>query len=555
MLTVQNISKSFGIEVILNEVSFTLNSGERLGLVGPNGCGKTTLLRIITGQLAPDSGSVRFNPARLSMGYLPQGAEFDPQDTLGSYLRRCEGDLPSLSARLEELAAGLSKEPNRIDLQLEYDEVLAELQLTAESTGRGLAVLAGLGLDTLPLDLPVSVLSGGQKTRLALAGVLLASPRLLLLDEPTNHLDIDMLNWLEDWLLAYPGGVLIVSHDRALLDRVATSILEIDGTTHNSRMFVGNYTAYLEQKLAERNKQWQAYSDQQDEISRLRKSAAHVRSQGQFHKGGKNDPGSTDGFSVGFFADRGKETIQRAKNIEKRIGRLLNEDRVEKPAQTWEMKMDFKEVPISGRDVVVLEDLSVGYGENVLLSEINLTLRYGSRTVLVGPNGSGKTTLLRTIAGLIPPLSGRARLGSQVRLGYMQQEQENLDPRLNPFDTIQHLAGLPETETRAFLSLYLFKGDDVFTPAGKLSYGERARLTLATLVAQGCNLLLLDEPINHLDIPSRSRFEQALTNFKGSTLAVVHDRYFIDGFAREIWEVCGQTIRRLDLQIASSGRE
>jgi ATP-binding cassette subfamily F protein 3 len=547
MLSIQNITKSFGIDNILNGISFSLNDGERLGLVGPNGCGKTTLLRIIVGQENADSGIVRFNPTTLSIGYLPQGAEFNPQDTLDSYLHRCEGDLPALSRRLETLASGLTREPNNPAFQSEYDDVLRQIQLTSESAGRGMAVMAGLGLDLLPPDLPVSSLSGGQKTRLALAGVLLSNPRLLLLDEPTNHLDIEMLEWLEGWLLSYHGGLLIVSHDRAFLDYVATSILEIDGVTHKARVFDGNYSAYLEEKMAERERQWQAYTDQQDEISRLRKSASQVRSRAKFHKGGKADPANTDGFSAGFFANRAKETIQRAKNIEKRIERLLTEERVDKPAQTWEMKMDFGEILPTGRDVIILEDLTIGYGQHALLTDLNLTLRYGSRTVLTGPNGCGKTTLLRTIAGQIPPLNGSSRLGSRVKLGYMAQEQENLDSDLNAFDTIQRMAGLPETETRAFLSLFLFKGNDVFVPVGSLSFGERARLSLACLVAQGCNLLLLDEPINHLDIPSRTRFEQSLAQFKGSILAVVHDRYFIDGFASELWEVAGQEIRFINL--------
>ncbi len=549
MLTVQNITKTYGIETILNGVSFSLNPGERLGLVGPNGCGKTTLLRIISGKIRPDAGVVRFDPPDLKPGYLPQGAEFDPDETLETYLRRCEGDLPSLSQRLESLAAELALQPGNKALQAEYDDTLARIQLAAESAGRGMAVMAGLGLNQLPLDLPVSALSGGQKTRLALAGVLLAGPRLLLLDEPTNHLDIEMLEWLESWLGAYPGGQLIVSHDRAFLDRVATGILEIDGLNRSARLFAGNYSTYIEQKLAEREKQWQAYSDQQAEIARLRQAAAHVRSRAKPHRGGKADPKNTNGFAVGFFADRGKETIQRARNIEKRIEKLLTDERVDKPARTWEMKVDFGEVHASGRDVVVLEDLTVGYGEHALLRDLSLTLRYGSRAVLIGPNGCGKTTLLRTIAGLIPPLGGRARLGSLVRLGYMAQEQENLDPLLNPFETIQRLAGLAETEARAFLSLFLFRGDDVFIPAGSLSFGERARLTLATLVAQGCNLLLLDEPINHLDIPSRTRFEQALAQFKGSVLAVVHDRFFIEGFASEVWRVEGRGIRILDFRM------
>lgn len=550
MLSIQNLTKTYGIETILNGVSFTLNQGERFGLVGPNGCGKTTLLRIICGQENADAGVVRFNRPFITPGYLPQGAEFDPQDTLTSYLRRYEGDLPALSQRLEELAAALVSNPQDNDLQTQYDEMIVQIQQASETAGRGMAVLAGLGLDQLPLDLPVSLLSGGQKTRLALAGVLLANPRLLLLDEPTNHLDIEMLEWLENWLKTYHGGLLIASHDRAFLDQIATGIIEIDGATHKARIFEGNYTAYLEQKLTEREKQWQAYTNQQEEIVRLRKAASRVRSRAKFHKSGKADSANTDGFSAGFFADRGKETIQRAKNIEKRIEKLLTENRVDKPAQTWEMKMNFNQVPPSGRDVVILEDLAVGYGNLVLLHGLNLTLRYGSRAVLTGPNGSGKTTLLRTIARQIPQLAGRVRLGSQVRLGYMAQEQENLDPQLTPFEALQRIAGLPETETRAFLSLYLFKGDDVFVPISNLSFGERSRLTLATLVAQGCNLLLLDEPINHLDIPSRTCFEQALAQFKGSVLVVVHDRYFIEGFATEIWKVRGQGIQRIDLRLA-----
>ncbi len=551
MLNVQNIHKSYGIETILEGVSLTLNPGERLGLVGPNGSGKTTLLRIITGLEKPDQGSVRFSPPNLRVGYLPQGAEFDPRDTLQSYLQRCEGDLLALSARLGELAGRLADLPDQPDLQEEYDHTLARIESAAESAGRGPAVLASLGLDQLPPDLPVAALSGGQKTRLALAGVLLGGPRLLLLDEPTNHLDLDMLGWLEEWLAGFSGGVLVVSHDRAFLDRVATHIVEIDGLTRTSKTYAGNYSDYLREKIAARERQWQAFSDQQEEIQRLRAAASRVRSRARFHKGGKADPAVTDGFSAGFFANRSKETIQRAKNIEKRIERLLGEEHIDKPALSWEMKIEFGDTPSSGRDVIVMENLSVGYGELVLLRDLNLTLRHGSRTALIGPNGSGKTTLLRTIAEHIPPLSGRLHLGSNVRLGYMAQEQENLDPDLDAFSTIQKIAGLPETETRAFLSQFLFKGDDVFIPAGRLSFGERARLTLASLTAGGCNLLLLDEPVNHLDIPARTRFEQALAGFKGAILAVVHDRYFLQGFARQLWQVNGGSIQTIDLTITA----
>jgi ATP-binding cassette subfamily F protein 3 len=535
MLTVQNISKSFGIEKVLSGVSFTLNSGERLGLVGPNGCGKTTLLRILTGLDRPDSGSIHFDPPALNVGYLQQGFQPGPGETLGGFLQRMEGDLPGLSARLEQLAGELAYAPDQRDLQHDYDAVLARLQAASENAGRGPSVLAALGLDHLPLGLPAAALSGGQKTRLGLAGILLSSPQLLLLDEPTNHLDLDMLDWLEDWLLAFRHAALVVSHDRAFLDHTATGILELNPVTHAVRLYDGNYSCYLEAKNEEWERHKQDYSDQQAEIAQLQAAAAHLRGLAKFKKGGKADGG--DKFAKGFFANRSKGTVGRAKHIEQRLEHLLTEERIDKPRSSWQMKLEFNESLPSGRDVLVLEDLAVGYGEAALLAGLNQTVRYGERLVLLGPNGSGKTTLLRTIAGLIPALAGSAQLGSNVRLGYMAQEQEDLDPALNAFETIRRQAALSETDARAFLSFYLFTGDDVFIPAGKLSYGERARLSLACLVARGCNFLMLDEPINHLDIPSRARFEQALAQFEGTILAVVHDRYFIDGFASEIWQV------------------
>jgi ATPase subunit of ABC transporter with duplicated ATPase domains len=545
MLKTNNLSKSYGLTPLFHSVTFTILPGERVGLVGPNGSGKTTLLRILTGEEQADAGTVQRTPAGLRAGYLSQGLAFGPEDSLASFIARMEGDVPALSARIEQLAEEMMRINANPHLQQEYDRTLDLLQQAAENAGRAPGMLAALGLNHLPPDLPVAALSGGQKTRLALAGVLLSAPQLLLLDEPTNHLDLEMLAWLEDWLLSFPGAALVVSHDRAFLDRVATAIVEIDPLTRTTKRYEGNYSAYLDQKIAENERQWQAFKDQQDEISRLQGSARHMRGLAKFHKGGKADPENTDGFSVGFFSNRGKETIQKAKNIEKRIDRLMNEDHIDKPGRTWQMKMEFGEVASSGRMVLALENLSVGYpGDlparlpgNTLLSGLNQTIRYGARIALVGPNGAGKTTLLRTIADLIPPLEGAVRLGANVRVGYMTQEHEHLDLTLNPLETLQSLTGKPETEIRSFLSKFLFKGDDVFTPAGSLSYGERARLSLAGLAAQGCNFLLLDEPINHLDIPARASFEQALAAFEGTCLAVVHDRYFIEGYATEVWEV------------------
>jgi len=540
MLSVNNISKTFGFDLILDGISFSLNSGECLGLVGPNGSGKTTLLRILVQQEKPDSGSVQFEPPDTRIGYLPQGFTPEPLETLQGFLDRMEGNVDLLTARLEKLAAGLVENAQSAELQLEYDQVLAQLEQTTEISGRGPGVLAGLGLGELPMDTPIAHLSGGQKTRLSLAGVLLSNPQVILLDEPTNHLDLDMLDWLEGWLNEYTGAALVVSHDRTFLDHTATSILEIDLKTHKSHLYSGNYSDYLEQKMADYDRRWQEYTDQQDEIYRLRSAARHVRSLAQFRRGGKADSG--DKFAAGFFANRSLATVKRAKQIEKRVEHLLNEDRVEKPKPAWEMKIEFEDVPESGRDVVALEHLTIGYGDRALLEDLNLVLRYGQRVALIGPNGSGKTTLLKTILGKTPPLAGHLRVGTNVNLGYMVQEQENLDASLNSLQTVQKLISQSETEARSFLSKFLFKGDDVFVPVGSLSYGERSRLSLARLVATGCNLLMLDEPINHLDIPARTRFEQALKAFEGTVMAVVHDRYFIQGFATHIWQVSGKSL-------------
>jgi ATP-binding cassette, subfamily F, member 3 len=465
----------------------------------------------------------------LRIGYLAQGMEFDEEQTLGATLGL---DPLDLEAEITSLASTLASKPDDPHIQAKYDALLQRFEVTDSQLS---TILGPLGLGEIHLETPVRHLSGGQKTRVMLARVLLQEPHLLLLDEPTNHLDIEMLEWLEDWLNRFQGAALIVSHDRAFLDNTVTSILELDPDTHRTTSYPGNYADYLEQRITEREKQVQAYQDQQDEIAQLRAAAAHIRGLTKMKKGGKADGG--DKFAKGFFGNRATKNVAgRAKHIEARIEKLLSEERIEKPRSSWQLKLDFGAPPHQSRDVLIAERLSVGYDEP-LLTDLNLHIRAGQRIVLTGPNGTGKTTLVRTIAGRLGPLAGSLKLGATVKLGYMAQEQELLNPKLNALQTIQSVAPFNETEARNFLHYFLFKGDDALRPTAALSFGERARLQLGLLVARGCTFLLLDEPINHLDIPSRARFEEALGNFKGTILAVVHDRYFIERFASDVWTV------------------
>jgi ATP-binding cassette subfamily F protein 3 len=539
MLQVSNISKSFGDNLILDHVSFTINAGERLGLVGPNGCGKTTLLKIIQGEIQPDTGSSWLSPADTRIGYLAQALEYQPGQTVGDVMKAAIAGLLEAEHRLESLSAQMATAHGEELQQLlaGYDHALDTFERLG---GYGVeartdAVLGGLDLRGLDQTTPVDILSGGQKTRLGLARLLLSHPDLLLLDEPTNHLDINALEWLEAFLQGFRGAVLIVSHDRTFLDRTVSAILDLDPLTHTVVEYPGTYTDYVEAKEREREKHWAAYKDQQEYITHLRSTIAGKKVYAKSIELGTID-----------FGPRAiaKKIAHKAVIQQRRLERLLDsEERIDRPERTWQMKLEFTDTPPGGRDVLHLEDVTMGFGDHQLFHDVNLTLRAGQRIALVGPNGSGKTTLARLILGDLEPLAGRVRLGAGIQLGYFAQEQEDLDPGSTPYEVIRAAAAMSQTEVRSFLHYFLFGGDDAFQPVASLSFGERARLVLARLVAQGSNFLLLDEPINHLDIPSRSRFEQAMTAFEGTVLAIVHDRYFIRGFATGLWAIEAGTIR------------
>ncbi len=540
MLQVRHISHWFGDLKVLDQVSFNLNRGQRAGLIGPNGCGKSTLLKIITGELRPDQGAVQLSPAALRLGYLPQALDFPPEATVGDVLAAAEGERVSVETRLAEAAERVAAASNgELAAALaDYDRALAEFEalggaLYAEAD----AVLAGLDLADVGQQRPVTALSGGQKTRLGLARLLLSQPDLLVLDEPTNHLDIRALAWLEEFLAGYPGAVLLVSHDRAFLDRTVTTILALDDVSHTLREYAGNYSDYALALDRSLEKQWAAYHEQQERVARLTSSIRRLSGKAQ----------NIENETIHFYYRRiAKDLARRAVVQKRRLERMLeSEELVEKPGLSWKMKLDFADMPRSGQDVLNIEGLSVGYGPRTVLHDVDLHLSYGQRAALIGPNGAGKTTLLRCITGELAPWAGQVRLGRGVRLGYMAQEQETLDPAATPLALLRAAAPLSETEARSFLHYFLFAGDEVFTPVGKLSFGERSRLALALLAGRGCNLLLLDEPINHLDIPSRESFERAMARFEGTVLAVVHDRYFIERFATTLWIVEGGAVQTM----------
>jgi ATP-binding cassette subfamily F protein 3 len=539
MLQARDITKWFGDVKVLDRVSFTLNRGDRAGLVGPNGCGKTTLLRILTGELPPDRGSVSLSPTGLRLGYLPQALGFPAGATVGEVLTAARDEREAADEHLLRLAEAVAaaQGPALAAALAEYDRALLGYQAASDDQQRAdaAAVLAGLGMPDVALERPIATLSGGQKTRVGLARLLLSRPDVLLLDEPTNHLDIVALTWLEEYLTRYAGAILIVSHDRAFLDRTVNRILALDDTARTLSEYAGAYTDYALAQDRALEKQWAAWRQQRERIRQLEASIRRLSDQAR----------QIEGETIHFHWRRIAKDLARHAVVQRtRLERTLErEGEVDKPGQSWKMKLEFTDAPRSGQDVLQVRDLRMGYGARVLFDAVNLHLGYGERCVLIGPNGAGKTTLLRGIAGQLSPLAGSIRLGRGVRLGYMTQEQEALDPAATPLAAIRAVAPLDETEARGFLHYFLFAGDEVFTPVGRLSFGERSRLALALLAVQGCNFLLLDEPLNHLDIPSRERFEQAMTRFEGSVLAVVHDRYFIERIATTVWMLEEGTIR------------
>ncbi len=542
MLQVHALTKHFGVATILENISFVINDGEHVGLIGPNGAGKSTLLRCITGQIAPDSGTITHAPQDLTIGYLPQGWTDDAR-TVAQVLQAAQHDVLAAEHALQQSADALATSDDMDAALAAYDQALAQFDALGgyEREHRAQAVLDHLALGAIDPAMAVAQLSGGQKTRLGLATLLLQEPDLLLLDEPTNHLDVDALDWLEAFVRAYRGAVLIVSHDRTFLDRTVARTLYLDPVTRSITSYAGNYSDFAAARAHEHDLLVESYKKQQDYIERVETDIARLKGQAL-----GVELSTTPAQPV--VRRYAKKVAKKAKARERKLERYLESDeRVEKPKQHWNIKLEFGPPPPGGRAVLRVEDLAFAYpGQPLLFQHATFDVQAGERVAIVGPNGAGKSTLLKLIAGQLTPTGGTVRVGTNVRLGVLAQEHETLDPRQTVLDAVLHTRPMTQTDARNFLHFFLFGGDSVFRTIGQCSLGERSRLQLALLVLHGCNLLLLDEPLNHLDIEGREHFEQALDAFEGTVLAVAHDRAFLHSFAERVIDVRDGGVRMLE---------
>jgi len=536
MLQLSNISKSYGDQQILNQAALILNDGQRIGLVGANGVGKSTLLKIIMRQIVADSQSISVS-AGARVGYLAQTIEYKEGQTIQILIKEALQHLTTLENRMRELETCMAEQASDLEsIMQEYGEISDRFERYGgyEMDYRIKILLSGLKIDHLSPERYVVTLSGGEKARLGLAMLLLQNPDVLLLDEPTNHLDFASLGWLEDYLQAYRGSVLIVSHDREFLNRTVTAIVEIDEHSRKTKPYTGNYDAYLQTKTIER-RQWEdEYANQQEEIKELRR-AVKVQARQVAH----NRP-PTDGDKFLKHFKRGmvdKAISSRVASAEERL-RRIEADPIPRPPKDLQFEADFDPEAIQGRTPLFVSGLSKSYGERRILDGISFTRGPRSRIVLIGPNGAGKSTVLKILAGLETYDTGEVYISPQVKIGYLDQQQEHMDVNQTVLDVYKEgLAGEDQVHITELLGSGLFRYDEISRQVCQLSSGQKRKLQIARLMAKRANMLMLDEPTNFVSFDVLESFEEALRKFPGPVLAVSHDRRFLKQFQGELWEL------------------
>lgn len=513
ILSCQNISKAFVENQVLKNVSFHIEDHEKAAIVGINGAGKTTLLRIIVGEMTPDDGQVVLAKDK-TLGYLAQNSTVDTSHTIYEELLSVKADLLRLEEKIRECENNMKHADGDAleELMKQYTSLTHAFETGGGYLYRSelVGVLKGLGFTEDEFSKPVATLSGGQKTRVALGRLLLQNPDLIILDEPTNHLDMNSIAWLETYLLNYKGAVLIVSHDRYFLDRIAGKVIEIDQS--KATTFMGNYSDYAVKKEQLRIAAWNAYMNQQRDIKHQEEVIEKLKS---FNR---------------------EKSIKRAESREKMLDKI---EVIEKPSEVrTDMKLTLTPRILSGNDVLTVEHLAKSFDSHKLFADVNFEIKRGEHVAIIGDNGSGKTTLLKILNGLVPADQGTFRLGSNVEIGYYDQEHHVLHSEKTLFEEISDdYPYLNNTQIRNVLAAFLFTGEDVFKRISDLSGGERGRVSLAKLVLSNANFLILDEPTNHLDIMSKEILEDALNGYEGTILYVSHDRYFINRTAHRILDL------------------
>ena len=536
LLSVSHVSMSFGPISVLNDISFVVNDGERVGLVGANGVGKSTLLRIITGEITPDSGDVLI-PESVTPGYLAQQPPLLPDATVDDLIYEIVGELRQLETQLRDIESRLANPDEDLDaLLVDYGEIQERFERAGgyEIDHQIESVIAGLGLGDLDRQRLFASLSGGEQERILLATLLLRSPDLLLLDEPTNHLDFAALGWLESYLSTYPGGILAVSHDRAFLNRTANRIVEIDERTRTAKQYVGNYDDFAAQHERERADWIAQYAAQQDEIHELRR-ALRVSSR---QIAPNRAPRDADKMAYDFKGGRIDAAISRGVRAAEERLRRIEAEAIEKPPSTLRILPEFDVAAVRSAEVIAATDLRQEWDGKVILDDVSFVIGAGDRIVIVGPNGAGKTTLLNIIAGRATPTSGEVRVARDVRLGYLDQAADLSAESGTVLDVYRR--GLEMDQQAAIDELIrygLFTIEDVRKSVSVLSAGQRRKLQLARLLAEHPSVLLLDEPTNHLSFDVLTRLEHALLEYPGPLVCVSHDRWFIERFDGVVWEL------------------